>query len=147
MFRSSLAEPGAEPLIPALVDLLGSYWQAGDLAQVEVVARSLLASIPDDLVALQFLGLVQYRRGHHESALRLFRRAAAAPIPGRVAGAAAGLETASELAYREATRPGSLLAEGWREIAELLARHGLRQPARAARLAAFRARAPAIERG
>ena len=47
-------------MINALFDLLGAFYQSGDLAQAEWIARSILQAIPDDSVSLQFLGLVYY---------------------------------------------------------------------------------------
>ncbi len=44
-------------MILALVDYLGAFYQASNLGQVEAIARTMLAAISDDLVALQFLGL------------------------------------------------------------------------------------------
>ncbi len=44
-------------MITALIDLMGACHQAGNLSQMEAIARSILAAIPEDMVALQFLGL------------------------------------------------------------------------------------------
>ena len=63
-------------MINALVDLLGNFYQAGDLVHAEGIARSMLSAIPGDLVSLQFLGLVCHRTGRTGEALRLFQRAA-----------------------------------------------------------------------
>lgn len=45
-------------MIDALFDLLGTFYQNGDLVLAECLARSILAAIPDDPVSLQLLGLV-----------------------------------------------------------------------------------------
>lgn len=104
-----------------------------------MIARRLLAAIPDDLVALQVLGLTLHRRGRHDSALRFLRRAEASPGPASPPSTAA-LEPARTVSWREATRPGSALAEAWRQIADLQARHGHFGRAADAQRAALRAR-------
>lgn len=63
-------------MINALFDLLGAFYQSGDLAQAEWIARSILRAIPDDSVSLQFLGLVYYRTRRRAQALRFFAAAA-----------------------------------------------------------------------
>ena len=55
-------------MIDALFDLLGTFYQSGDLLQAEWIARSILQAIPDDIVSLQFLGLVYYRTRRREQA-------------------------------------------------------------------------------
>ena len=44
-------------MINALFDLLGTFYQSGEFAQAEWMARSILQASPDDLVSLQLLGL------------------------------------------------------------------------------------------
>lgn len=107
-------------MIPALVDLLAIYHQNGNMAQMEVIARSLLAAIPDDLVGLQFLGLALYRRGREAEALLLFRRAVAME-PALLASAdSPANQTAALATYREATRPGAPLSGAWKQLKQLL---------------------------
>ncbi|MCX7178670.1 MAG: hypothetical protein NTX56_07825 [Proteobacteria bacterium] len=57
-------------MITALVGYLSVFLQTANLAQVEIIARSMHVATPDDIVALQFLGLVFSREG---SLMRLFR--------------------------------------------------------------------------
>lgn len=117
-------------MITALIDLMGSYHQAGNLVQMAAIARSLLASVPNDVVALQFLGLAWYQMGRQESAREVFSRVAArlegVPSPDR-------WPTTGELAeatvYREATRPASGLGEAWQRIAQALLSFGFRRAA------------------
>lgn len=102
-----------------MIDLLADFYQSGNFAQMETIARSLLTAIPDDMVALQFLGLSLYLMGRRDSAHRAFRRAAGhaartthtaastATAPG-----ATTIEVAAAISYREATKPGTALAEG-----------------------------------
>ena len=57
-------------MIDALFDLLGVFYQSGSLEQAEWIARSIMQAIPDDIVSLQFLGLLYYRtQRHHEACL------------------------------------------------------------------------------
>ena len=65
-------------MISAMVDLLAGCYQAGNLDQMEAIARSLLAAIPEDTVALQFLGLALYLGGRLDDARQVFLRAVAA---------------------------------------------------------------------
>ncbi|TMQ76415.1 hypothetical protein [Candidatus Accumulibacter phosphatis] len=51
-------------MIDALFDLLGTFYQSGNFEQAEWIARSILQAIPDDIVSLQFLGLLYTVRGH-----------------------------------------------------------------------------------
>jgi hypothetical protein len=116
-------------MIPALIDLLGTFYQAGNPGQMAVIARSMLATIPGDLVALQFLGLALYQLGRKDSAHRVFRTVAEKfefePQP--------ELDTTLELAavtnYRQATQPGSGLAEGWHRIGLILSKYGFHRAA------------------
>lgn len=125
-------------MIPVMIDLLADFYQSGNFVQMETIARSLLVAIPDDIVALQFLGLSLYLMGRKESAYRAFRRGAvnaAAPAP-----AATTIEPAAAISYREATKPGTALADGWDKISRILRSLGLHKPARSALAAARAAR-------
>ncbi|HEY6897428.1 MAG TPA: bacterial transcriptional activator domain-containing protein [Rhodocyclaceae bacterium] len=127
-------------MITALIDLLGAYYQAGDFAQVATVARGMLSAIPGDLVALQFLGLAYYRSGRIDDARQVFRQVAQQldqTDPGPVVGSS---ELASDISYREATRPGSGLADGWYRIGKLLKGWRFTKPAALAFRAAMAAR-------
>lgn len=127
-------------MITALIDLLGAYYQAGNFAQVATVARSMLSAIPGDLVALQFLGLAYYRSGRIDDARQVFQQVAQQldqGEPGQIAGSS---ELASDITYREATRPGSGLADGWYRIGKLLKGWRLTKPATLAFRAAMAAR-------
>ena len=117
-------------MISALVELLGSFYQSGDLNMAEAIARSLLAAIPEDTVATLFLGLVCYRTGRLPEALRFFSRAERRPDESDVPAVPGGPAAAECL--NEATRPGSSLAHGWYDLGLVLARHGrYRQAAKA----------------
>jgi predicted Zn-dependent protease len=105
-------------MITALIDLMGTFYQAGNPGQMEVLARSILAAIPDDIVALQFLGLALYQMGRIESAKQAFAKACAL-TPKRRRGDR--LVTTGEMAtttlHREARAPASGLSDAWQHIA------------------------------
>lgn len=124
----------------ALIDLLAIFYQAGDLERMEVIARSMLSAVPNDLVALQFLALALYLRGRTEDAYRLFRRYAfLAETPTAAPEHATTCQLAAQASYAAATRPGSGLARGWLGIARILARLGYGNQAGQARAAALTA--------
>lgn len=123
-----------------LIDLLALFYQSGNLERMEAIARSMLAAVPNDLVALQFLALALYLRGRTEEAYRLLRRyvwlaESSAPQQALVT----TCELAADASYAAATRPGSGLASGWQGIAGILARLGYRRHAHRARQAALTA--------
>jgi Tfp pilus assembly protein PilF len=95
-------------MIGALVELLNNSYQSGNLAHVEVIARTLCAAIPDDVVALQILGLAYLKTGRTADALKLFRKADRknhhTSGSGPLADGDAQLESAATACYREATR-------------------------------------------
>jgi tetratricopeptide (TPR) repeat protein len=126
-------------MISALVEYLAIFYQAGDLAQVEVIARSMLAAIPDDIVALQFLGLALYQLGRTDQAYRLFKRVALRQDRRDVADPTV-CEHASDASYREATQAYSGLAEGWSRIAVVLTKFGFHKQAASALAAASASR-------
>jgi tetratricopeptide (TPR) repeat protein len=116
-------------MINALFDLLGAFYQSGDLAQAEWIARSILQAIPDDSVSLQFLGLVYYRTRRRAQALQVFA-AAAGNLPREQPTAAtdASLQ-ASAQCLPAASGHGSTLAGAWYDLGLLLFR--LRRPQQA----------------
>lgn len=67
------------PHDPVLVEYLATFYQTGNLVQMEVIARSLLAAVPNNAVALQFLGLALYQMGRVDDARLTFKRVAATP--------------------------------------------------------------------
>lgn len=134
-------------MIAALVNLLATFYQTGDLQQMETIARSMLAAIPNDLVALQFLGLALYRMGRRDEAYQAFRKVAARleRTPGTTYPTTC--EQATSVSYREAIRASSGLAEGWQQIAGVMARLGFQKAAiRACKSAQTRKRATTKDR-
>lgn len=116
-------------MITALLDLFGSYYVAGNVSQMTTIARSLLTAIPDDVVALQFLGLALYRMGRIEAARQVLARVSAKLARPAGRRPATTGELASAMLYREATSPASGLAEAWQHIAQVLRGFGFRQAA------------------
>lgn len=115
-------------MIAALVDLLGNFYANNDLANVEVIARAMHAAVPNDLVSLQFLGLVYYRKGRINEAVSIFdkviRRRDPSAHPG-VSDGNAGLadgDLPAAVCYREATRRSHHLAKAWYDLGAVLLR-------------------------
>lgn len=132
-------------MISALMDLLGNFYRAGELKRVEAIAASILTAIPDDVVSLQFLGLVYHRTGRTGAALRLFQQAAdqLGQLHALDCGAAACdcsrcPYAAADACYREAQSPN--LSDAWFELG--LALRELGQP----RLAASALRSALVAR-
>jgi tetratricopeptide (TPR) repeat protein len=118
-------------MISTLLDMLGAYYQAGNLEQMEAIARTLLSAIPDDVVALQFLALALHQRGRIRDAYAFLRQAVERqenPAAETSRYPTTG-EPAAVACYREATRFGSRLAGGWYQISRLLAHYGFKEQA------------------
>ena len=127
-------------MIDALFDLLGQFYQNGDLAQAEWIARSILQAIPDDLISLQFLGLVYYRTERRDEAMQAFDTANAdRSALVQAAGTEAHL-LASAQCLRAASGRGSTLAGAWYDLGLLLFRLGRYPQALGALRAALSAR-------
>jgi len=129
-------------MILALVDYLSIFYQTGNLTQVEVIARSILAAVPEDVVALQFLGLALYQMGRLDDAHLAFKRVAARPDQEAPGNDRTACEPADVAIYRAATRAHSGLADGWYRIALVLNRFGFHHPAARAFNAALASRGP-----
>ena len=111
-------------MISTLVEMLGAYYSAGDLIGIEVIASSMLATIPDDLVGLLFLGLALHFTGRSKEARNVFGRTGSINIEALEQTATRIIEPANAASYREAIRPGARLADGWLQIAQLLGSYG-----------------------
>lgn len=112
-------------MIDALFDLLGTFYQNGHFEQAEWIARSILQAIPDDIVSLQFLGLLYHRTRRRAQAMQVF--AALASEPPQHA-APASLQASAQCRRAASTR-GSTLAGAWYDLGRLLLRLGHRQQA------------------
>jgi predicted Zn-dependent protease len=127
--RAVPALPRRTALIPALIDLMANYYQLDNPDQLAAIARTMLAAIPDDLVGLQFLGLALYQMGRVADAKEIFRNVEIRTEEPLQECLPSTGEPAAVTAYREATRPGSRLAAGWRRLAKVMAELGFRQAA------------------
>ena len=134
-------------MITALVDLMGTYYQAGNLSQMGVIARSILAAIPGDVVALQFLGLALYRMGHIEAARRVFSRLYVKADEAKPADLVTTGELASTTILRLARSPAAGLGEAWLSIAHVLTKLGFRSAATQAYEASLTARGLVLRAG
>jgi hypothetical protein len=133
-------------MITALVDYLAMFCQAGNVEQMEMIARSMLAAIPGDLVALQFLGLALYQRGHVDDAYRTFKQVADDLEQQEEWDGQSVCEPASVVTLRVATQAHSGLSEGWNRIALILNKFGLHKSADRALEAALASRGLRTER-
>lgn len=119
-------------MLGTLTELLCHFYQFGHFHQLEAVARTILTSIPDDIVALHFLGLAYLRTGRTGEAMHLFRRIdRSKPSSDQVCDPAAGptrrdagAPTAAAAIYREATDLNPGFADTWYDIAMELDRLG-----------------------
>lgn len=115
-------------MIAALVDLLGKFYANNDLANVEVIARTMHAAVPNDLVSLQFLGLVYYRNGRVNDAVSVFdnvidrQSASATSESGKGEAGIADSDLSAAVCYREATRRNRNLANAWHDLGAVLLR-------------------------
>ena len=116
-------------MIDALFDLLGTFYQSGNFDQAEWIARSILQAITDDIVSLQFLGLLYYRTRRRAQAVQVFA-AAAGEVPASAAPELVDSSLqASAQCRRAASARGSTLAGAWYDLGRLLLRLGHRQQA------------------
>ena len=116
-------------MIDALFDLLGTFYQSGNFEQAEWIARSILQAIPDDIVSLQFLGLLYYRTRRRAQAVQVFA-AAAGEVPASATPELVDSSLqASAQCRRAASARGSTLAGAWYDLGRLLLRLGHRQQA------------------
>lgn len=122
----------------AMIDLLAICCQNGNLEMMETVARSMLAAVPDDIVAWQFLGLTLYMKGRPDDAMRVFRTFAKVAAR-RSSRLATSCELAATASYHLATQAGSGLTKGWAGIAKILTQIGFKRHAANARKAALSA--------
>lgn len=127
-------------MISVLVDYLSGFYQAGNLAQLEVIARNMLAAVPKDVVSLPLLGLALYQMGRFDDAHQAFKRVAVTAGQREKPDGFTECELAHVTIFRASTREHSGLADGWYRIALALNRFGLHQPAARVSEAALAAR-------
>jgi hypothetical protein len=134
-------------MITALLDLMNAYFQAGNPGQMAAIARSILSSIPEDIVALHFLGLALYQMGHIDAARRAFSKACARPTERRKIDRATTGEKASTTMLRESSTPAAGLSEAWRHIALAMRELGFRRAAARAYRTSLAARGLVLKAG
>jgi hypothetical protein len=123
-------------MIPALIDLMSAYYQAGNLPQMAAIARSIVMAVPEDVVAMQFLGLALFQMGRTEAAREIFAKVAGKLADMPMAKWLTTGELAAVTVYREAVSPAAGLADAWRHIAGALRSFGFRHAAKQANRAA-----------
>jgi hypothetical protein len=135
-------------MITALLDLMGACFQAGNPSQMAAIARSILSSIPEDIVALHFLGLALYQMGHTEAARHAFSKACARPKRRRKTDhqTTTGEEAATTM-LREARTPAAGLSEAWQHIALAMRELGFRSAAARAYRTSLAARRLVLQGG
>lgn len=113
-------------MIRTLVDLLGNFYANNDFANFEAIARSIQATIPNDPVSLQFLGLVYYRTGRVKDAVRVFdklvhwRKVPSGAEPKKPKPDLPEGDYAVTECYEAATRRSSKLAQAWYDLGSAL---------------------------
>ena len=113
-------------MISTLIDLLGSFYARNDLINFEAIARSIHASIPNDQVSLQFLGLVYYRTGRIKDAVHVFEKLVRRRRPfsederKMVKSDLPQGDYAAAACYQAATRRSSKLARAWYDLGTTL---------------------------
>lgn len=119
-------------MITALAECLATFHQSGNIAQVEVIARTMLAAMPDDPVALQFLGLALYQTGRIAEAQQVLERVATRTGRPTDANTHCDCESTAAATFRAATRVHPGLADGWYRVALVMDQFGFHQSAEAA---------------
>jgi tetratricopeptide (TPR) repeat protein len=114
---------GRKQVIGAMFDILGHFYNVGDFARMAIIARNTLASVPDDVVSMQFLGLAYLRTGNEQSAVSLFHRAADVmqeQLVRRRHGSSSfeprGEFSAATRCLAEAAQPNPVLADIWKDV-------------------------------
>ena len=113
-------------MISTLVEMLGNFYANNDLANVEMLARSIHSVVPGDQVSLLFLGLAYYKTGRARQALATFdkvhpeRRLKAQNSLKNDGTSLAGSDSAAVACYEEATRRSPLLSRLWCDLGAAL---------------------------
>lgn len=112
-------------MISTLVDLLANFYARNDFTNFEAIARSLLNTVPNDQVSLQFLGLVYYRTGRVKDAIRTFNKVILRRKPAKAESEAGNSslspgDYAAAACYQEATRHSPELSQAWFDLGTTL---------------------------
>ena len=112
-------------MISTLVDLLANFYARNDFTNFEAIARSLLNTVPNDQVSLQFLGLVYYRTGRVKDAIRTFNKVILRRKPAKTDSETGNpslpqVDYAAAACYQEATRHSPELSQTWYDLGTTL---------------------------
>jgi len=113
-------------MISTLINLLGSFYESKDFSQAETIAHTIHAAIPGDQVSLKFLGLVYYRTGRINEAIRVFdlvesrQNCTLGAKPEKQETNTSPVDSAVVACAREATLRLPYLAQAWRELGNAL---------------------------
>lgn len=112
-------------MISTLVDLLANFYARNDFTNFEAIARSLLNTVPNDQVSLQFLGLVYYRTGRVKDAIRIFNKVIRRRRPAKAESEPGDTDLpsgdyAAAACYQEATRHSPELSQAWYDLGTTL---------------------------
>ncbi len=123
-------------MLHTLFQLVGIRYSCGDFNAVESTARSILETVPNNLAALQFLGLAYYRSGRKAEALQILEAEAPQQDPASRFEAEPGDDFLSRNGYSaaaachvEATQRNRDLALAWYDLGVLLDELGRPEPA------------------
>jgi len=109
-------------MISTLINLLGSFYERKEFSKAETIAHNIHTAIPRDQVSLKFLGLVYYRTGRINEAMRLFDQLERSPDSALATQETAPLDSAAVACAREATLRVPYLAQAWRDLGNALSK-------------------------
>lgn len=109
-------------MIEALLDLLGTFYEKGDLLRAERLALRILQTVPDDTVSRLCLGLIYYRSERREAAIRIFDATAGQLLDQGDGMHRDGRLSAAAHCLRAARAQGSTLAVAWYDLGLVLLR-------------------------
>ena len=107
-------------MISTLINLLGSFYESKEFSKAETIAHNIHTAIPRDQVSLKFLGLVYYRTGRINEAMRLFDQLERNPNCALATQETSPLDSAAVACAREATLRVPYLAQAWRDLGNAL---------------------------
>ena len=115
-------------MISTLINLLGSFYERKEFTKAEAIARNMHTAIPGDRVSLKFLGLVYYRTGRINEAIRLFDQLERQPNLCAEKQASAPADSAVVACAREAMLRAPYLAQAWHDLGNALLKLRESQP-------------------
>ena len=115
-------------MISTLINLLGSFYESKEFTKAEAIARNMHTAIPGDRVSLKFLGLVYYRTGRINEAIRLFDQLERQANSSAEKQVTAPADSAVVACAREAMLRVPYLAQAWRDLGNALLKLRKSQP-------------------